>query len=242
MNTTFAARPWRSTTLACLVATGTLLSTGAWADDTAHSFFAQEQARLATKKPSANETKKTAKVSAKIAAKRAPASARAKPAASRATARASSAGQHPVAAAPEALRAIVRSEAEANGVPVTVAKAVVSIESRWNPKVTGSAGEIGLMQIKYPTARMIGYTGTRAGLYDPATNIKWGMKYLAGAHRLAGGELCRTVSKYQGGHGVKGVTRMGSLYCAKARSIIASMPADVTTPRLALNKANEPHG
>ena len=64
-----------------------------------------------------------------------------------------------------------------------------------------TSGEVGLMQIKYQTARGLGYTGTRAALYDPATNLEWGMRYLSGAHRLAGGNLCGTLAKSQGGHG-----------------------------------------
>lgn len=127
---------------------------------------------------------------------------------------------------------IVHREAEANGVPLALAKAVVTVESRWRPNVTGSAGEIGLMQIKYQTARGMGYTGTRKGLYDPATNIRWGMKYLAGAHRLAKGDVCGTVSRYQGGHAVRGVTRAGSVYCGKARSVMARLPASGSTTQV----------
>ena len=40
------------------------------------------------------------------------------------------------------------------------------------------------MQIKPATARMIGYRGTTKALYDPETNIRWGMQYLAMAHQL----------------------------------------------------------
>ncbi|GGE42197.1 hypothetical protein GCM10007276_19380 [Agaricicola taiwanensis] len=239
MTTYTAMRSWRMTTLACLVATGAFAHT-AKAEDSAQSFFTQEKARLAVKTDDkaakgdkvAKNTDKKVKAKAHITAK-----AEGQRSKNR---RSKTAASNPVAAAPQTLREIVRREAEANGVPVTLAAAVVSIESRWNPRVTGGAGEVGLMQIKYPTARMIGYTGTRKALYDPATNIRWGMKYLAGAHKLAGGDLCRTVSKYQGGHGVKGVTRMGKIYCGKARTIIASMPAE--KPRLALNERDEPRG
>jgi soluble lytic murein transglycosylase-like protein len=229
MTTTNTVRSWRMTTLACLVATGGFAQ-AAMAEDSAQGFFMQEKVRLAASKPE--------DAARKPLAEKKPVKAERKSSPVRTT-RASSNAQ-PMAAAPEGLKDIVRREAEANGVPVTLASAVVSIESRWNPKVTGSAGEVGLMQIKYPTARMIGYKGTRKALYDPATNIRWGMKYLAGAHKLAGGDLCHTVSKYQGGHAVKGVTRMGAVYCGKARTIIASMtPAK---PRLALNDRAEPRG
>lgn len=120
------------------------------------------------------------------------------------------------------IAAVVDKEARANGIPIALARAVVRIESNWNAGLTGRAGEVGLMQIKHQTARGVGYTGSRAALYDPATNIKWGMRYLAGAYRLAGGDTCGTVLRYQGGHGAKRMSSMARTYCNKARTIMAS--------------------
>jgi soluble lytic murein transglycosylase-like protein len=246
MSMPFPVRATRTMPFACLIAglSLTLLALPAQADDAgAQSFLLQEKARAAeTKAP------ELAKKPARLAKAETAAPARERKAAMKGAkivktkgAKTEKVVANPLATAPEGLRAIVRREAAANNVPVSLAKAVVTIESRWNPRVTGSAGEVGLMQIKYATARMIGYRGTRAALYNPETNIKWGMKYLAGAHQLAGGDLCRTVSKYQGGHGVSGVTRMGATYCGKARGYIAAMPAD-PTPRLALNTEEGPRG
>ena len=59
------------------------------------------------------------------------------------------------------------------------------------------------MQIKPATARMMGYRGSAKGLYNPDTNIKYGMKYLAKAHKLGGGTTCGTILKYNAGHGAK---------------------------------------
>lgn len=120
------------------------------------------------------------------------------------------------------ISAIVDREARANGIPVALARAVVRIESNWNAGLTGGAGEVGLMQIKHPTAKGMGYEGSRAALYDPATNVKWGMRYLAGAYRLAGGDTCGTVMRYQGGHGAKRMSNAARTYCSKARTIMAS--------------------
>ena len=110
------------------------------------------------------------------------------------------------------LRAMAERHATAAGVPVALALKVVAHESGWKPGVTGKAGEVGLMQIKLSTARGIGYRGTRKQLYQPDVNLRWGMKYLAGAHRLAGGDTCGTLSRYNAGHGFKG-RRTG--YCRK---------------------------
>ncbi len=120
------------------------------------------------------------------------------------------------------LAELVDREARANGVPVALARAVVRIESNWKVQTTGRAGEVGLMQIKHQTARGMGYKGSRAKLYEPATNIRWGMRYLAGAYRLAGGDTCGTVMRYQGGHGAKRMSSTARSYCSKARTIMAS--------------------
>lgn len=93
---------------------------------------------------------------------------------------------------------VERHAAEA-GVTPALAYAMVEIESGFNPDTTGRAGEIGLMQIKYETARSLGYDGDRQGLYDPDTNLRYGMRYLAAAQEAGGGSVCDTVLKYQGG-------------------------------------------
>jgi len=120
------------------------------------------------------------------------------------------------------LAALVDREAAAQGVPPAIARAVVRIESGWNAHITGRAGEIGLMQIKHDTARAMGFTGSRSALYDPATNIRFGIRYLAEAYRLSGGDLCRTVAKYQGGLQAGPGSAMARKYCAQARNIMAS--------------------
>jgi hypothetical protein len=115
---------------------------------------------------------------------------------------------------------LIQTYAKTYGVPVDLAHAVVRVESNFNPKAHGSAGEIGLMQIKPATARMMGYRGTAKGLYDPETNIKFGMKYLAMAHDLGGGTTCGTILKYNAGHGAKRMNPVSKRYCGKVQSII----------------------
>lgn len=121
-----------------------------------------------------------------------------------------------------ALESIVDRHASAHGIPADFARAIVQVESGWNPRLTGAAGEVGLMQIKYETARLIGYEGSRKDLFEPATNIKWGMRYLAGAWKLAGGDHCGTVLRYQGGHGAKSMTNSARAYCGRLRRAMAS--------------------
>ena len=122
------------------------------------------------------------------------------------------------------LGALIAAKAAAHGLPAELAHAVVRVESNYSANVTGRAGEVGLMQIKYQTARGLGYTGSRAALYDPAINLEWGMRYLAGAHKLAGGSLCGTLAKYQGGHGAHG-TRTSHNYCGRVRTAMSARGA-----------------
>ncbi len=118
-------------------------------------------------------------------------------------------------------RRMVAKHARANGVPVKLAEAIVSIESRYNPSARGQAGEVGLMQIKPSTARGIGYKGSIRALYDPETNLRWGMKYLGKAHRLGGGSVCGTVLKYNAGHYAKRMNKISANYCSKVKRILA---------------------
>jgi len=96
--------------------------------------------------------------------------------------------------------AAVAAEAQANLVPAELVHRVIVRESKYHPQLIGRGGTIGLMQIKLGTARGLGYTGTAEGLRDPATNLKYGVKYLAGAYRAANGDHDRAVRYFAGGY------------------------------------------
>ena len=115
---------------------------------------------------------------------------------------------------------LISQYASANGVPVELATAVVQIESNFNPKKRGSAGEIGLMQVKPATARLMGYSGSVKGLYDPETNIRIGMKYLAKAQQLGGGPTCNTILKYNAGHSATRMNPISEKYCGKVLALL----------------------
>ena len=71
---------------------------------------------------------------------------------------------------------LIAKHAAAAGVPVQLADAVIRIESRYNPGAR-NGGAVGLMQIKPQTARGLGYAGGAAGLMNPDTNLRYGMRY-----------------------------------------------------------------
>lgn len=97
------------------------------------------------------------------------------------------------------LGALVAQYAAANNVPASLVHRVIKRESGGNPRAV-SKGNYGLMQIRLGTARALGYRGSAAGLLDPAVNMKYAVKYLAGAYRVAGGNADRAVHYYAAGY------------------------------------------
>jgi soluble lytic murein transglycosylase-like protein len=111
------------------------------------------------------------------------------------------------------LDAMIARHAAANNVPENLVRRVIKRESGGRPHVV-SAGNYGLMQIKLPTARSMGYKGTAAGLLDADTNMTYAVKYLAGAYRVAGGNSNRAVHYYAAGY----------YYAAKAKGMKIGQP------------------
>jgi soluble lytic murein transglycosylase-like protein len=107
----------------------------------------------------------------------------------------------PAAAADEraALDALIVQPAGAHGMPVAFVRQVIRRESNFNPRAV-YRGNYGLMQIRLGTARSLGYRGTAEGLLDPATNMTYAMRYLAGAYRAAHGNEARTLVLYSRGY------------------------------------------
>ncbi len=115
---------------------------------------------------------------------------------------------------------LLARHALANGVPLKLAEAVVRIESRGNAHAS-NAGALGLMQIKYGTARAAGFGGPAVGLFVADTNLRYGMKILGEAYKAAGGDTCGALMRYQSGHLATHMSRANQAYCSRARAIMA---------------------
>jgi soluble lytic murein transglycosylase-like protein len=124
---------------------------------------------------------------------------------------------HP-AAGRETYRMLARQEAKNAGLPPDLAEAVMEVESGYNPAIVGASGEIGLMQVMPGTARLLGFVGTLDELAVPEVNIHLGVTYLAGAWRLAHGDICTTVMKYRAGHGETRFSFRSVDYCLSVRA------------------------
>lgn len=107
------------------------------------------------------------------------------------------------------------------------------------------------MQVLPSTAAMLGFRGTLRELADPATNLRIGVDYLAGAWTATGGRLCDTLMKYRAGYGEQTMSLRSVIYCRRARDYLASIGSPlalgpgtelppVTPEMLAADAANHP--
>jgi soluble lytic murein transglycosylase-like protein len=131
---------------------------------------------------------------------------------------------------PASYRALSAIEARRDGLTPEIADAVMAVESGYNPAAIGTSGEIGLMQILSSTARLLGFAGTDTELAQPATNIHYGVMYLAAAWQLAGGDLCTAVMKYRAGHGETRFSYRSVDYCLSVRAKLLARGFPVTGP------------
>ena len=126
----------------------------------------------------------------------------------------------PAAASDRAtIDALVAQHAKAHGVPEALVHRVIQRESSYNPRAS-SRGNLGLMQIRYDTARGMGYTGPASGLLDANNNLTYAVPYLANAFRVAGGSPDRAVSLYAGGY----------YYVAKRKSLLRELRTAASGP------------
>jgi soluble lytic murein transglycosylase-like protein len=115
------------------------------------------------------------------------------------------------------LKPLIARHAAENNVPEALVHRVVRRESNYNPRAVGRGGAMGLMQIKYATAKAMGYSGPASGLLDADTNLTYAVRYLAGAYKVADGNHDRAVSYYANGFYYAAKRKgLGQLTTAKA--------------------------
>ena len=94
---------------------------------------------------------------------------------------------------------MIAREAKIHGVPEAFVDRTVRRESRYHPRLVHNHC-FGLMQIKYATARGMGYRGDAWGLLDASINLTYAVPYLANAYRLADGNEDRATALFRGGY------------------------------------------
>ncbi|MFH1068987.1 MAG: transglycosylase SLT domain-containing protein [Candidatus Glassbacteria bacterium] len=78
---------------------------------------------------------------------------------------------------------------------------IVWVESQFKQDCVGTVGEIGLMQVRYSTAVTIDPGATRNKLFDPAYNIRMGIKHLKDHLHFYRGDTRLALLAYNRGRG-----------------------------------------
>jgi soluble lytic murein transglycosylase-like protein len=97
------------------------------------------------------------------------------------------------------LDGLIAHYAREYSVPEHLVRRVIVRESGYNPAARNGP-YYGLMQISHATARGMGYRGEAAGLLDAETNLRYAVRYLAGAYMTAGKNDDRAVQHYARGY------------------------------------------
>lgn len=83
------------------------------------------------------------------------------------------------------------------GVDPVLVRAVIQVESDFNPLCVSNKGARGLMQLMPETAHRYGVQK----IFDPEQNIRGGVKYLADLLEMFNSDLPRTLAAYNAGEG-----------------------------------------
>ena len=90
---------------------------------------------------------------------------------------------------------IIERYAGKYGIDATLVRAVIQVESDFNPACVSHKGARGLMQLMPATAKRFGVTR----MHDPEENIHGGVKYLAYLTKLFRDDLPRALAAYNAG-------------------------------------------
>jgi len=111
-----------------------------------------------------------------------------------------------VSTAYKAVRHHLREAARVNGIEYELLKAVVAVESGFDPHAVSPKGAVGLMQLMPGTAQRFGVRASAGGsleqkLSDPRTNLHAGARYLAWLMKKFNGQVDLVLAAYNAGEG-----------------------------------------
>ncbi|MDX9723336.1 MAG: lytic transglycosylase domain-containing protein, partial [Myxococcota bacterium] len=97
----------------------------------------------------------------------------------------------------DAYDGLIREAAQTNELPFEFIKAVIKVESNFNPNAVSRVGAMGLMQLMPGTAEEMGVEDA----FDPRQNIFGGSKYLRLMTNRYDGDINLVLSSYNAGPG-----------------------------------------
>jgi soluble lytic murein transglycosylase-like protein len=93
--------------------------------------------------------------------------------------------------------ASIREASRSYSIPEPFIRAVIRVESDYDPRVISVAGAQGLMQLMPGTAKRMNVTDP----FDPHQNIMGGTRYLRYLANMFGGDMVLTIAGYHAGEG-----------------------------------------
>lgn len=134
---------------------------------------------------------------------------------------------------PQTYSEYVTKYAEQYDVPVNLVYAVIRTESSFDPEAVSSAGAVGLMQMMPSTFRwltddMLGESLADEMLYDPETNVRYGVYYLRRLYDRYG-DWTTACAAYNAGSGrVDGWLKDKTMTDLQGNLIVSRIPFDET--------------
>jgi soluble lytic murein transglycosylase-like protein len=96
---------------------------------------------------------------------------------------------------------LIEATAAEFGLDADLLRAVVEIESRFNPNAISPRGAIGLMQVMPSTAASLGLAQPEQALLDPRANLRTGARYLQRLSLQFAGAIELVLAAYNAGEG-----------------------------------------
>lgn len=101
---------------------------------------------------------------------------------------------------------LIETSARANGLDPALVKAIVAVESAFDPRAVSDKGALGLMQVLPETGERYGVTGdarrsAAEKLFDPAINLRIGTRYLRDLLARFTNDLSLALAAYNAGEG-----------------------------------------
>ena len=121
---------------------------------------------------------------------------------------------------------IIERYADRYNIDPTLVRAIIQVESNFNPMCVSGKGARGLMQLMPATARRFGVTN----IHDPEENIHGGIRFLSYLMELFNGDLPRVLAGYNAGenavlkHGGVPPYEETSTYVTRALTVYKGKP------------------